>query len=194
MSGFAILMMVFGVAFIALGLADHRAIWWRFQAHRHSDPAATEPSSAGFLVQRLCCFAAAGLAFYGSWTNYQLHERERPDGAGQAEVLERTVAVAEWLDGSRMSPVFEGDDGAWNERMDPQLDGPERDDPTALLVWRSGELTPKGNVEHYEVSSSDGTTCLKVTAKPSADQPVPEGMSPIDFDLRAAAAEGPCTK
>ncbi|MEU2112439.1 hypothetical protein [Streptomyces sp. NPDC019507] len=194
MTGFAVFMVLFGVAFVALGLADQRAIWWRFQARRHADPASAEPSEAGFLVQRLLCFAAAGLAFWGSWSSFQLGALSRPDRAGQAEVFERTVAVADWLDGSTMFPVLASDDGSWVERVDPELRGPERDDPTAVLVWRSSALDPKGNVEHYEVSSRDGTTCLKVAAVPSPEQPGPEGMSPSYFDVRADASEGSCTK
>ncbi|GGT39489.1 hypothetical protein GCM10010271_49340 [Streptomyces kurssanovii] len=44
------------------------------------------------------------------------------------------------------------------------------------------------------MSGEDATVCLTVTSTPSRDQPVPDSMGPVNFDLRAEAADGACTE
>ncbi|MER7110940.1 hypothetical protein [Streptomyces sp. NPDC000229] len=191
MKAMAMFMVVFGLGFAVLGFANHRTIWWRFQARRHADPAAHEPSDAGFAVQRLLCFALAALAFWGSFSTFRL---VTPDGVDQDELLERVRSVARSFDESTKSPLPGVDDGSWSSYLDPELRGPERDDPTARLAWRSGALSPDGNVERYDVSGTESTVCLTLTARPSADQPVPAHMGPVYFDLRAEATDGTCAE
>jgi hypothetical protein len=191
MKAIAVFMVVFGLGFVALGFANHRAIWWRFQARRYADPAAHEPSDAGFAVHRVLCFAVAAMAFWGSFSAYRL---VTPDRIDHDELLERVRSVAETLDGATKSPLPGEEDGSWDDYIDPELRGPERDDPTAWLASRSTALNPDGNVERYEVSGEDATVCLTVTAKPSRDQPVPDYMGPVWFDLRAEVADEECTE
>ncbi|MFF3291241.1 hypothetical protein [Streptomyces sp. NPDC003023] len=187
-----VLMVLFGLGFVALGLADHRALWWRFQARRFADPAAHEPSGAGFAVQRVVCFVIAATTFWVSFSTYRLIT---PDGVGQDELLERVQSVTQTLDGATKPSVLSTEEGGtWGDWIDPELRGPEKDDPTATLAWSSGPLQPEGNEERYDVSGEDTTVCLTVTAKPSAEQPVPEHMGPVYFDLRAEVADGVCTE
>ncbi|MEV4684794.1 hypothetical protein [Streptomyces kurssanovii] len=192
MTALIVFMAIFGLGFVALGFANHRAIWWRFQARRHADPAAHEPSDAGFVVQRVLCFAVAAMAFWGS---FDLYRTVTPDGVDHDELLERVRSVAQTLDGVTKPSVLGTDEsGTWSDWIDPELRGPEKDDPTAWLAWSSGPLQPDGNEERYDVSGEDATVCLTVTATPSRNQPVPDSMGPVNFDLRAEAADGACTE
>ncbi|MER6617863.1 hypothetical protein [Streptomyces xantholiticus] len=192
MTALIVFMVLFGLGFVALGLANHRAIWWRFQARRYADPAAHEPSDAGFAVQRVLCLAVAAMAFWGS---FDLYRTVTPDGVDHDELLERVRSVAQALDGATKPSVLSTEEGgSWGDYIDPELRGPEKDDPTAWLEWSSGPLQPAGNEERYDVSGEDSTVCLTVTAKPSPDQPVPDSMGPVYFDLRAEAADGACTE
>lgn len=187
-----VLMGLFGLGFVALGLADHRAIWRRFQARRYADPAAHEPSGAGIAVQRVVCFTIAATAFWATFSTYRLIT---PDGVGHDELLERVRSVAQTLDGTTKPSVLDTEEGGtWGAYIDPELRGPEKDDPTAWLEWSSGPLQPDGNEERYDVSGGDATVCLTVTARPSTNQPVPDSMGPVYFDLRAEAADGACTE
>ncbi|MEW2635614.1 hypothetical protein AB0903_29245 [Streptomyces sp. NPDC048389] len=191
MKAIAVLMVVFGLAFVALGFANHRAIRWRFQARRYADPAAHEPSGAGFRLHRVLCFAVAAMAFWGSFSAYRL---VTPDRIDHDELLERIRSVAEALDGATKPSVPGEEDGSWDDYIDPELRGPESDDPTAWPAWRSGPLKPDGNEERYDVSGENATVCLTVTAEPSPEQPVPDHLGPVWFDLRADVADGECTQ
>lgn len=192
MTALAVFMAVFGLGFVALGLANHRAIWWRFQARRYADPAAHEPSDAGFVVHRVLCFAVAAMAL---WSSFDMYRLVTPDGVDHDELVERVRSVAQTLDGTTKASVLSTEEGGtWGAYIDPELRGPEKDDPTAWLAWSSGPLKPAGNEERYDVSGEDTTVCLTVTAKPSPDQPVPDHMGPVHFDLRAEAADGTCTE
>ncbi|MFF7446814.1 MULTISPECIES: hypothetical protein [unclassified Streptomyces] len=44
-----------------MGLADQKALWWRFQARRFSDPEANEPSEAGYRGRRVLLLSLAAL-------------------------------------------------------------------------------------------------------------------------------------
>lgn len=53
-AGTFLVIVVIGLA--ALGMADQRAPWWRFQAKNLRDPAANEPSASAFRNQRIAFF------------------------------------------------------------------------------------------------------------------------------------------
>lgn len=189
MIGLAVFMAVFALCFAALGFANHRAIWWRFKAPRFADPAANEPSDAGFRVHRALCFA---VAIMSAWASISMFRVILPDEADHDEQLERVRSVAEWLDGTSKYALPSGDDESWSDYINPELRGPERDDPIASVAWRSEDLVPDGNIERYEVGGGEDAICLTVTAKPAKDQPVPEGMDPVSFVLTTEVADEEC--
>lgn len=69
MVGFGIFLVLIALWLGGMGLADQRALWWRFQARRFSDPAANEPSEAGYRARRalLLSPAVVTLAFAVLW-------------------------------------------------------------------------------------------------------------------------------
>ncbi|GGT39481.1 hypothetical protein GCM10010271_49330 [Streptomyces kurssanovii] len=113
MTALIVFMAIFGLGFVALGLANHRAIWWRFQARRYADPAAHEPSDAGFVVQRVLCLAVAAMAF---WASFDLYRTVTPDGVDHDELLERVRSVAQTLDGGTKPSVLGTDEGGTLDR------------------------------------------------------------------------------
>ncbi|MFI6856350.1 hypothetical protein [Streptomyces sp. NPDC050416] len=44
-----------------MGLVDQKALWWRFQARRFSDPEANEPSEAGYRARRILLLSLAAV-------------------------------------------------------------------------------------------------------------------------------------
>ncbi|MGP4047239.1 hypothetical protein [Streptomyces sp. 2A115] len=59
MVGVGIFLILLALWLAGLGLADQKALWWRFQARRFSDPDANEPSEAGYRARRILLLSFA---------------------------------------------------------------------------------------------------------------------------------------
>jgi hypothetical protein len=61
MVGIGILMLLLAVWLGGMGMLDQKALWWRFQARRFSDPEANEPSEAGYRTRRILLLSLAAV-------------------------------------------------------------------------------------------------------------------------------------
>lgn len=59
MVGVGIFMVLIALWLGGMGLADQKALWWRFQARRFSDPEANEPSQTGYRARRFLLLSLA---------------------------------------------------------------------------------------------------------------------------------------
>ncbi|PAZ14868.1 hypothetical protein CLM62_16750 [Streptomyces sp. SA15] len=59
MVGVGIFMLLLALWLGGMGLVDQKALWWRFQARRFSDPEANEPSEAGYRARRILLLSLA---------------------------------------------------------------------------------------------------------------------------------------
>ncbi|MER5180203.1 hypothetical protein ABT009_17815 [Streptomyces sp. NPDC002896] len=59
MIGVGIFMVLIALWLGGMGLADQKALWWRFQARRFSDPEANEPSEGGYRARRVLLLSLA---------------------------------------------------------------------------------------------------------------------------------------
>ncbi|MEU9185097.1 hypothetical protein AB0D14_11130 [Streptomyces sp. NPDC048484] len=68
MIGMGIVMILIALWLAGLGLADQKALWWRFQARRFSDPEANEPSESGYRARRVLLLSCAtAMAVMAVW-------------------------------------------------------------------------------------------------------------------------------
>lgn len=61
MVGFGVFLVLIALWLGVMGLVDQKALWWRFQARRFSDPEANEPSEAGYRGRRVLLLSMAVL-------------------------------------------------------------------------------------------------------------------------------------
>jgi hypothetical protein len=68
MIGFGVFLSLIALWLGVMGLMDQKALWWRFQARRFSDPAANEPSDSGYRARRVLLLTmAVAMAVMAVW-------------------------------------------------------------------------------------------------------------------------------